>query len=57
MFLGSLPLSLLSYNRYLRRMALAHPAAASRPATTVQAAPQPAPPTMPSDDERPARLN
>jgi hypothetical protein len=57
MFLGSLPLSWFSYNRHLRRMALAHPATASRPASTVQVAPQPSPPAMPPDDERPARLN
>ena len=57
MFLGSLPLSWFSYNRHLRRMALAHPAAATRPASTVQVAPQPAPPAMPPDDEQPARLN
>src|SRR6476619_2101525 len=57
MFLGSLPLSWLSYSRHLRRLALAHPAAAARPASTVQVVPQPAPAAMPPDDERPARLN
>jgi CDP-diacylglycerol---serine O-phosphatidyltransferase len=57
MFLGSLPLSWLSYNRHLRRLALAHPAAPARPAAPVQVAPQPSPPTMPPDHERPARLN
>ena len=31
MFLGSLPLSWFSYNRHLRRLALAHPAAAITP--------------------------
>jgi CDP-diacylglycerol---serine O-phosphatidyltransferase len=55
MFLGSLPLSWLSYNRHLRRGALVHAGPGPRPAAGEPQPPHPA--TPPPSEERPARLN
>jgi CDP-diacylglycerol--serine O-phosphatidyltransferase len=55
MFLGSLPLSWLSYNRHLHRSALAHAGPGLRPGA---GEPQPPHPVTPApSEERPARLN
>src|SRR5262249_47565514 len=57
MFLGSLPLSWMSYKRYLNRSALVHIGHAHRPDTADQL-PHPVAPSPPEPpDERPARLN
>jgi CDP-diacylglycerol---serine O-phosphatidyltransferase len=56
MFLGSLPLSWLSYNRHLRRGALVHAGSAPRPAAGEPQPPHAVTPPPPSE-ERPARLN
>jgi CDP-diacylglycerol---serine O-phosphatidyltransferase len=56
MFLGSLPLSWLSYNRQLRRGALVHAGSAPRPGAGEPQPPHAVTPPPPSE-ERPARLN
>jgi CDP-diacylglycerol--serine O-phosphatidyltransferase len=56
LFLGSLPLSWLSYNRLLNRPALAHAGLGPRPGPGEQQPPH-APPAPEPSDERPARLN
>jgi CDP-diacylglycerol--serine O-phosphatidyltransferase len=56
LFLGSLPLSWLSYNRLLNRPALAHASLGPRPGSGEQPPPH-APPGPEPPDERPARLN
>jgi CDP-diacylglycerol--serine O-phosphatidyltransferase len=55
MFLGSLPLSWLSYNRHLHRSALVHAGAGLRPGAGEPQPPHPVTPTP--SEERPARLN
>src|SRR5262245_40610702 len=56
LFLGSLPVSLMSYNRYLNRGALVHLSYAQRP--TAGEPSQRSPPQTPEPpEERPARLN
>jgi CDP-diacylglycerol---serine O-phosphatidyltransferase len=56
LFLGSLPLSWLSYNRLLNRPALAHAGLGPRPGPGEQQPPHAQPAPEPPD-ERPARLN
>jgi CDP-diacylglycerol---serine O-phosphatidyltransferase len=56
MFLGSLPLSWLSYTRHLRRGALVHAGSAPRPGAGEPQPPHAVTPPPPSE-ERPARLN
>jgi CDP-diacylglycerol--serine O-phosphatidyltransferase len=55
LFLGSLPLSLMSYNRHLNRGALVHLGHGQRPAAGEP--PHAAPPPPEPPEERPARLN
>src|SRR6478752_2947942 len=57
LFLGSLPLSWLSYNRHLHRSALAHLGHAQRPEADDAEAAHVARPAPEPPDERPARLN
>jgi CDP-diacylglycerol--serine O-phosphatidyltransferase len=56
MFLGSLPLSWLSYNRHLHRTALGHSGPGVRPGAGEPPPPHPVAPPDPHE-ERPARLN
>jgi CDP-diacylglycerol---serine O-phosphatidyltransferase len=56
LFLGSLPVSLMSYNRHLNRGALVHLSHAQRPAAG-EPGQRPQPPTPEPPEERPARLN
>jgi CDP-diacylglycerol---serine O-phosphatidyltransferase len=56
LFLGSLPVSLMSYNRHLNRGALVHLGHAQRPAAGEPGQRSP-PPTAEPPEERPVRLN